>query len=144
MDWTQLQALTPAPGQSPDYEACLAAFPALELAKDKLTPAYVERPAIPGQPGERVVCMEYARDWLLSNRNTVERRQSRYGIDPVAAREALRIYCAHTINRPAVTFSRPGIDTRTIGRSRLSTRKAKLSKAEAAGRFRLPDRQAAE
>jgi predicted kinase len=33
MDWTQLQALTPAPGQSPDYEACLAAFPPLELAK---------------------------------------------------------------------------------------------------------------
>jgi predicted kinase len=33
MDWTQLQALVPAPGQSPDYEACLAAFPALQLAK---------------------------------------------------------------------------------------------------------------
>lgn len=33
MDWTQLQALVPAPGQSPDYASCLAAFPALELAK---------------------------------------------------------------------------------------------------------------
>src|ERR1043165_5766242 len=33
MDGTQLQALVPAPGRSPDYPACLAAFPALELAK---------------------------------------------------------------------------------------------------------------
>ncbi|MBB1594435.1 AAA family ATPase [Achromobacter sp. UMC46] len=33
MRYEQLQALTPALGNTPDYEACLAAFPALELAK---------------------------------------------------------------------------------------------------------------
>lgn len=33
MQYEQLRALTPAPGQGPDYQACLAAFPALELAK---------------------------------------------------------------------------------------------------------------
>ena len=33
MQYAQLQALTPAPGHMPDYDACLAAFPALELAK---------------------------------------------------------------------------------------------------------------
>lgn len=33
MQYAQLQALTPAPGGTPDYDACLAAFPALELAK---------------------------------------------------------------------------------------------------------------
>ncbi|MEK8033145.1 AAA family ATPase [Ideonella sp. DXS29W] len=33
MNWTDLQALVPAPGQSPDFSACLQAFPALELAK---------------------------------------------------------------------------------------------------------------
>lgn len=33
MPFDNLRALAPAPGQSPDYAACLAAFPALELAK---------------------------------------------------------------------------------------------------------------
>lgn len=33
MSWAQLQALVPAPGQSPDFQACLDAFPALEHAK---------------------------------------------------------------------------------------------------------------
>lgn len=33
MQYEQLRALVPAPGQVPDYQACLAAFPALELAK---------------------------------------------------------------------------------------------------------------
>ena len=33
MKYEQLRALTPAPGRDPDYAACLAAFPALELAK---------------------------------------------------------------------------------------------------------------
>jgi predicted kinase len=33
MQFDTLRALAPAPGQSPDYAACLAAFPALELAK---------------------------------------------------------------------------------------------------------------
>ncbi len=33
MNWNQLQSLVPAPGQSADYENCLAAFPVLELAK---------------------------------------------------------------------------------------------------------------
>jgi hypothetical protein len=33
MNWKQIQALVPVVGQAPDYEACLAAFPALELAK---------------------------------------------------------------------------------------------------------------
>ncbi|MNX61838.1 hypothetical protein D3C86_927750 [compost metagenome] len=33
MKYEQLRALAPAPGQDPDYAACLAAFPALELAK---------------------------------------------------------------------------------------------------------------
>ncbi|WP_313624266.1 AAA family ATPase [Achromobacter sp.] len=33
MNYEHMRALTPAPGQDPDYAACLAAFPALELAK---------------------------------------------------------------------------------------------------------------
>jgi len=33
MNYEHLRALTPAPGQQPDFAACLAAFPALELAK---------------------------------------------------------------------------------------------------------------
>ncbi|WP_454669510.1 AAA family ATPase [Achromobacter kerstersii] len=33
MQFDTLRALAPEPGQSPDYAACLAAFPALELAK---------------------------------------------------------------------------------------------------------------
>ncbi|CUJ58610.1 AAA family ATPase [Achromobacter kerstersii] len=33
MQFDTLRALAPAPGQSPDYAACLAAFPALEQAK---------------------------------------------------------------------------------------------------------------
>ncbi|MGE8641999.1 MAG: HD domain-containing protein, partial [Achromobacter sp.] len=33
MQYAQLQALAPAPGDMPDYDACLVAFPALELAK---------------------------------------------------------------------------------------------------------------
>ncbi|EHK64157.1 AAA family ATPase [Achromobacter arsenitoxydans] len=33
MKYEQMRALAPAPGQDPDYAACLAAFPALELAK---------------------------------------------------------------------------------------------------------------
>ncbi|KVP48707.1 AAA family ATPase [Burkholderia ubonensis] len=33
MKYEQLQVLVPAPGQAPDYQACLAAFPALEHAK---------------------------------------------------------------------------------------------------------------
>lgn len=33
MQYEALQALTPAPGKAPDFNACLAAFPALELAK---------------------------------------------------------------------------------------------------------------
>jgi predicted kinase len=33
MQFDTLRALAPAPGKSPDYAACLAAFPALELAK---------------------------------------------------------------------------------------------------------------
>lgn len=33
MNFEHLRALTPAPGQQPDFQACLAAFPALELAK---------------------------------------------------------------------------------------------------------------
>lgn len=31
--WNQIQGLVPAPGQDADFQACLAAFPALELAK---------------------------------------------------------------------------------------------------------------
>lgn len=33
MQYEALRALTPAPGKAPDFSACLAAFPALELAK---------------------------------------------------------------------------------------------------------------
>lgn len=33
MNYEHLRALAPAPGQQPDFAACLAAFPALELAK---------------------------------------------------------------------------------------------------------------
>ena len=33
MNYEQLRALVPAPGKQPDFPACLAAFPALELAK---------------------------------------------------------------------------------------------------------------
>jgi len=33
LNWEQIQRLVPAAGQSPDYKACLAAFPILELAK---------------------------------------------------------------------------------------------------------------
>jgi predicted kinase len=33
MNWTTLQALVPLPSAQPDFKACLAAFPALELAK---------------------------------------------------------------------------------------------------------------
>lgn len=33
MNWNELQALVPAPGQAPDFEACLEAFPVLEHAK---------------------------------------------------------------------------------------------------------------
>jgi hypothetical protein len=33
MNYEQLQALVPVPGKSPDYQACLDAFPALEFAK---------------------------------------------------------------------------------------------------------------
>ncbi|HEU4815914.1 AAA family ATPase [Janthinobacterium sp.] len=33
MNWKQLQQLVPTAGQSPDFSACLAAFPQLELAK---------------------------------------------------------------------------------------------------------------
>ena len=33
MKWTDIQKLVPAPGKAPDFQACLAAFPALELAK---------------------------------------------------------------------------------------------------------------
>ncbi|MEN4921209.1 AAA family ATPase [Achromobacter spanius] len=33
MNYADIQSLAPAPGQDPDYAACLAAFPALELAK---------------------------------------------------------------------------------------------------------------
>ncbi|MBT1539495.1 AAA family ATPase [Ralstonia solanacearum] len=33
MHYEQLRALVPAPGQSPDFQACLAAFPALAFAK---------------------------------------------------------------------------------------------------------------
>jgi len=33
MQYEALRALTPAPGKAPDFNACLAAFPALELAK---------------------------------------------------------------------------------------------------------------
>lgn len=32
-NWSEIQALTPSPGQLPDWEACLAAFPQLQLAK---------------------------------------------------------------------------------------------------------------
>ncbi|MGM3277556.1 hypothetical protein [Ralstonia sp. 24A2] len=33
MRYEHLRALVPAPGMSPDFQACLAAFPVLELAK---------------------------------------------------------------------------------------------------------------
>lgn len=33
MDWSRIQQLVPAAGQSPDFDACLQAFPPLELAK---------------------------------------------------------------------------------------------------------------
>ena len=33
MNWKTLQQLVPQAGQSPDFNACLAAFPQLELAK---------------------------------------------------------------------------------------------------------------
>ena len=33
MNWKTLQQLVPPAGQSPDFNACLAAFPQLELAK---------------------------------------------------------------------------------------------------------------
>lgn len=33
MNWKDIQGLVPAPGRSPDFEACLEAFPQLELAK---------------------------------------------------------------------------------------------------------------
>lgn len=33
MNWSDIQKLVPAPGRSPDFDACLEAFPALELAK---------------------------------------------------------------------------------------------------------------
>jgi len=33
MDWTNIQKLVPSDGQSPDFQGCLNAFPALELAK---------------------------------------------------------------------------------------------------------------
>lgn len=33
MNWNDIRALVPAPGRAPDYQACLAAFPALEHAK---------------------------------------------------------------------------------------------------------------
>ncbi|AUT49853.1 AAA family ATPase [Achromobacter sp. AONIH1] len=33
MNWNQMQALVPAPGQAPDYARCLEAFPVLEQAK---------------------------------------------------------------------------------------------------------------
>lgn len=33
MNWNDIQALVPQPGNAPDFEACLAAFPALEHAK---------------------------------------------------------------------------------------------------------------
>ncbi len=33
MDWMNIQKLVPSDGQSPDFQGCLNAFPALELAK---------------------------------------------------------------------------------------------------------------
>jgi predicted kinase len=33
MDWKTIEGLVPGPGKSPDFEACLQAFPQLELAK---------------------------------------------------------------------------------------------------------------
>lgn len=33
MNWTDIQKLVPADGRAPDFDACLEAFPALELAK---------------------------------------------------------------------------------------------------------------
>ncbi|WP_412771137.1 hypothetical protein [Ralstonia solanacearum] len=36
MHYEQLRALVPAPGKSPDFQACLAAFPALAFAKTTL------------------------------------------------------------------------------------------------------------
>lgn len=33
MTWPQLQSLVPPLGRTPDFHACLAAFPALEFAK---------------------------------------------------------------------------------------------------------------
>lgn len=39
-NWHELHALVPAPGTQPDFEACLQAFPALELAKTTPQGAY--------------------------------------------------------------------------------------------------------
>lgn len=45
MKWTDIQALVPASGQAPDFQACLAAFPALEFAKT--TPQGAYHPSTP-------------------------------------------------------------------------------------------------
>lgn len=34
MNWNQIKALVPGPGKAPDFKDCLAAFPALEFAKE--------------------------------------------------------------------------------------------------------------
>jgi hypothetical protein len=79
--------------------------PALWMDARRVGAAFVEAIA-PGSPGDggRIVCMGYERAWLEKPVAGTPVADAPYGVDPAAARAALRLLCAHTLARP--TFPR--------------------------------------
>jgi hypothetical protein len=74
--------------------------PALAFDARRLLVAFTERAAPGSAVGERVVWSGFDRA-ALERPVSIVMPKARYGIDPAAARDALRILAAHTMQRPA-------------------------------------------
>ena len=75
--------------------------PALQFDAQSVSAAFVEAIS-PGSPGRggRIVCMGYERQRLADGARAAATEAAPYGVDPAAARAALRLLVAHTLARP--------------------------------------------
>lgn len=91
--WGQPVALALWPGRIP-------VMPTLAFDERGLVVAWVDAaPVWQPEPRDRVVCLAADRSTLVGS-HPVESPEAPYGLDPAAARSALRVLCAHTLARP--------------------------------------------
>ena len=91
--WRHMQPMVLWPGRIP-------MAPSVWLDRNQLLAVFVDVP-VPWEAvrGERLACMQFERA-PLETQTLYELASARFGVDPEAARTALRVLCAHTLARP--------------------------------------------